>query len=296
MHVAALVGLAHFDEHLTMAPFTVHRLAGPLGATVSGVDLSKELDTDTLAALRDAFVKHQVLVFRDQDLSTEDHLAFGRRFGELDTHPFVHGNAKYPEVIDVVTEADDTVNFGGGWHTDVTFLAEPDLGSILYAVELPPYGGDTLFASQRAAYDALTPTMQQLLNGLRAYHSPAGQYSPGGRSTQSRSIATKESSVAADTIVDHPVVRTHPETGDRSLYVNGAFTTKIVGMSRGESDALLGFLLRHAVNERFTCRVSWEPGTLVMWDNRSVQHYALHDYAGHRRVMRRITVKGDRPQ
>jgi taurine dioxygenase len=277
-------------------PLSIRRLAGPLGATVHGVDLSEDLPAETVAAIRAAFVEHQVLVFRGQDLSSEAHLAFGRRFGELDTHPFVHGNATYPEIIDIVTEADDTVNFGGGWHTDVTFLAEPDLGSILYAVELPPHGGDTLFASQRAAFEALSPTMQQLISGLRAYHSPAGQYSAGGRSTKSRSIATKESDIAADSVVDHPVVRTHPETGHRSLYVNAAFTTKIAGMNRSESDALLGFLFRHAVHERFTCRVSWEPGTLVMWDNRSVQHYALHDYAGHRRVRRRITVRGDRPR
>jgi taurine dioxygenase len=275
--------------------FVARPISGVLGAEIVGLDLREPLDADTATALRAALVEHHVLVFRDQAVTPEQQIAFGRCFGELDTHPFVEGNPDHPEIIDIVTLPDDRFNFGGGWHTDVSFLEEPDLGSILYAVELPPVGGDTLFADQHAAYDALSDTMKSMLDGLVAVHSAERQYGAGGQSTQSSAVATKNADVATRT-VEHPVVRTHPESGRRSLYVNPAFTMRIVGLHRAESDALLRFLYRHAVSERFTCRVRWEPGTMVMWDNRSVQHYALHDYVGHTRRMRRITVKGDRPR
>ena len=269
--------------------------SGALGGEVHNVDLAADLTTETVAAIRTAFLDHHVLVFRDQTLSAEQQMAFGRRFGELDTHPFVEGNPLNREVIDVVTRPDDHANFGGGWHTDVTFLEEPDLGSILYAVELPPVGGDTLFANQHAAYDELSDTMKGVVDPLVGVHSAGPQYGDGGLSTKSKAMTTKRSDQAHET-VGHPVIRTHPETGRKSLYVNGAFTIGIKGMRSDEANALLTFLTQHATSERFTCRVKWEPGSLTMWDNRSVQHYALHDYAGHGRRMRRITIKGDRPR
>ena len=273
--------------------WTKRKLAGSLGVELRGLDV-RSLDDADFARLRAALVEHHVLVIRDQELTPPEQIAFGRRFGELDTHPFVDGSAEFPEVIDIVTEADDKANFGGGWHTDVTFLDKPDLGSILFAVDIPEFGGDTLFANQHAAYDALSETMKGMLDGLTATHSAGRQYGEGGQSTKSKAINTKNVEMASN-VVEHPVVRTHPESGRKGLYVNGAFTGKIRGMRPDESDALLGFLYKHSVREAFTCRVQWEEGTLVMWDNRSVQHHALHDYVGQRRHVRRITVQGDVP-
>ena len=273
----------------------VEPVSGSIGAVVRGVDLSGPLDGAVVAEVRRAFLAHHVLFFDAQDLSPEAQLRFGRYFGALDTHPFVEGMDSHPEIIEIVTEADDRINFGGGWHSDVTFLDEPDLGSILYAIDVPPFGGDTLFANQHAAYEALSDTMQDLLDGLVAQHSAGPQYAEGGYSTLSKSMKTK-SVEQADRVVCHPLVRTHPETGRKALYVNPAFTVGIEGMRPDESAALLRFLFRHAVREPFTCRFRWSPGSVAMWDNRSVQHYALFDYRGHRRHMRRITVQGDRPR
>lgn len=282
------MGLAT-DAGVTFTP-----ISGVVGAEVTGFDLARQLSDDQLLALREGFVRHGVLVFRDQQLSPEAQVAFGRSLGELDFHPFVEMNRDHPEVLDVITVPEDRINFGGGWHCDVTFLPEPDLGSILYAVEVPEFGGDTLFANQAAAYEALSETMKTMLDGLTAVHTAGPQYAEGGLSTTSKAMVTHSAERATES-VEHPVIRTHPESGRKSLYVNQAFTTHIVGLKRPESRALLDFLFGHAVLERFTCRVRWAPGTLVMWDNRTVQHHALFDYVGQRRHMRRITVKGDRP-
>jgi taurine dioxygenase len=270
-------------------------LTANLGAIVEGVDVGSDLDDATIAAVRAAFVDHHVLFFRDQVLTPERQIEFGRRFGELDMHPFVEGMSSHPEVIEIITDPEDSVNFGGGWHTDVTFLKEPDLGSILFAVEVPEYGGDTLFADQHAAYEALSDPMKAFLGGLEARHSAGSQYAEGGYSTRSRSMRTKNPERAGE-VVEHPVIRTHPESGRKGIYVNPAFTTRILGLRPAESETLLSFLFAHSVKEEFTCRFRWEPGSLAMWDNRSVQHYALHDYRGRARRMRRVTIKGDRPR
>lgn len=278
-----------------MSTVTIEPVSGALGAEIGGLDLSQPLDDDTVAALRAALNENHVLFFRDQSLTPAEQIAFGRRFGELGAHPYVQPHPDLPEMLEIVTEPDDRVNFGGGWHSDVTFLEEPDLGSILYAVEVPSVGGDTLFANQHAAYDELSDTMKRMLDGLVAVHSASLQYAGTGYSRQSKAMVTRAEDDAAASAVEHPVVRTHPETGRKALFVNRAHTSHIKGMTKGESKALLEFLYGHAVSERFTCRFRWRAGSMAMWDNRSVQHHALHDYKGERRHVRRITIRGDRP-
>jgi taurine dioxygenase len=275
---------------MSMAGIDVRRVAGALGAEIGGVDLSGPLADGTVAAIRNALVEHQVIFFRDQTLTPEQQLAFGRRFGPLNIHPYVKGMADHPEVMEIIKEPSDRINFGGGWHSDMSFLERPSIGSILYAVQTPDYGGDTLFASQAAAFDALSPGLQKTLEGLSAVHSAGREYAPTGASAQKRgSMQIAEAEGAVGEFV-HPVVKVHPETGRKALYVNPAFTMRIEGWSRRESKALLDYLFEHSRFEAFTCRFSWKPGSVAFWDNRSVWHFALNDYPGQRRHMRRVTV------
>lgn len=268
----------------------IKRLAGALGAEIHGVDLSKPLSDSSFAAIRDAFHDYQVIFFREQTLSPEAHKVFGRRFGPLNIHPYVQGMPEHPEIMEIIKEPQDKLNFGGGWHSDMSFLERPSIGSILYALEVPDYGGDTLFASMTAAYDALSPGLKLTLEGLRAVHSASREYSAGGASASKRSsmaIVEAEGDVGEFT---HPVVKVHPVTGRKALYVNPAFTMKFEGWSARESRALLEYLFQHARYEGFTCRFRWEKGSMAFWDNRSVWHFALNDYPGRRRHMRRVTV------
>ncbi len=271
------------------------RTSGALGTEVSGVDLSQDLSEATIAEIRQAFVEHQVIFFRDQALTPAQQLAFGRRFGPLNIHPYVAGMADYPEVMEVIKEPQDRVNFGGGWHSDMSFLEQPAIGSILYAVELPDYGGDTLFSSQAAAFEALSPGLQATLETLSAVHSAGREYSASGHSAQKRSSMNVAEAEGATGEYVHPVVLVHPESGRKALYVNPAFTMKIAGWSTRESKVLLDFLFDHCRSERFTTRFSWAPGSVAFWDNRSVWHYALNDYPGQRRHMRRVTVDAASP-
>jgi taurine dioxygenase len=268
----------------------IRPVAGALGAEIHGVDLAQDLTDATVAQIRAALVQHQVIFFRGQQLTPAQQVRFGARFGPLNIHPYVAGMAGHPEVMEVVKEPEDRVNFGGGWHSDMSFLEQPAIGSILYAVEVPEHGGDTLFASQARAFEALSPGLQRTLEGLRAVHSAAREYSPQGHSAQKRasmSIAEAEGAVGEFT---HPVVLTHPESGRKALYVNPAFTVRIEGWSARESRPLLDFLFQHCRYEAFSCRFRWEPGSVAFWDNRSVWHFALNDYPGQRRHMRRVTV------
>ena len=268
----------------------IRRLAGALGAEIGGVDLSENLPDRTIAEIRAALVEHQVIFFRDQALTPEQQLAFGRRFGPLNVHPYVKGMDGHPEIMEIVKEPTDKINFGGGWHSDMSFLERPSIGSILYAVETPEWGGDTLFASQVAAYEALTPAFRAMLEPLRCVHSANKEYSAQGASAQKRgSMQVSEAEGLAGEFV-HPLVLTHPESGRKALYVNPAFTIRIEGWSRRESKALLDFLFEHSHYEPFTCRFNWRPGSVAFWDNRQVWHFALNDYPGQRRHMRRVTV------
>lgn len=268
----------------------VRRLAGALGAEIEGVDLARDLDEETIGEIRQAFLDHQVIFFRGQTLTPERHKAFGRRFGKLNIHPYVKGMDGHPEVMEIIKEPDERINFGGGWHSDMSFLEAPSIGSILYALEVPAFGGDTLFASQVAAYEALSPGLKRTLEGLNAIHSSAREYSASGHSAQKRqSMQIAE----ADGFVGeyaHPVVKVHPETGRKALYVNPAFTMKFEGWTSRESKPLLDYLFAHCRYEGFTCRFRWEKGSVAFWDNRAVWHFALNDYHGQRRHMRRVTV------
>lgn len=276
---------------------TIRPLSGHLGAEIAGVDLA-HLDDTTFADIHQAFLGHAVLVFRDQSLRHEDQIAFGRRFGDLDIHPIAVGLEAYPEIIRVLKPAGERASFGTSWHTDNTFFECPSMASVLYGVTLPPYGGDTLWASMEKAYETLSPAMKKVVDDLVGVHSASRAYDPAVTGTskyEGRSAITYKYSEVIHEEVEHPVIRTHPETGRKCIFVNPMFTLRIVGMSRSESDAILGFLHAHATRPEFTCRLSWQPGTVALWDNRCTQHYAIDDYEGFERLMYRVSVSGDRP-
>lgn len=279
----------------------VQPLGGALGAEIFGVDLSQPLDDDTFAEIHRAFLDHLVIFFRDQDITPEQQIDFGRRFGEFHIHPFVSGTLDgHSEIIVVQKKPQDRLNFGGAWHSDVTFEKAPPLGSILYALDVPDYGGDTLFANMYLAYDMLSDAMKDLLDGLYAVHSARPIYGKDGAyagdnyktGMQGTGVFTDN---AANQSQEHPVVRTHPETGRKGLFVNSSFVTHFRGMSERESKPLLDFLCQHSVTEDFTCRFRWRKGSIAFWDNRCAQHYALNDYPGQSRLMHRLTINGDRP-
>ncbi len=272
----------------------VSRVAGALGAEVRGVDLAHALDDDQVAALRDAWHEYLVLFFRDQDLTPAQLMAFARRIGRPVEYPFVKGIEGYPEIIEVKKLAHETVNFGGIWHSDTTYLAEPPMASMLLARETPPFGGDTLFANMYLAYETLSEGMRRMLDSLRAVSSSAKADVSRTREDRIKSDGRAES--REEYVAEHPVVRTHPETGRKALYVNVAHTVRFADMTEAESAPLLAYLFEHQVRPEHTCRFVWRPGSIALWDNRCTQHNPVNDYHGHLRVMHRITLAGDRPR
>jgi taurine dioxygenase len=277
-----------------MAKLDIRRIAGALGAEIHGVALDRELDAETVAALRQALLDHLVIFFRDQMLSPERFLALARRFGEPIEYPFVRGIDGFPEIIQVAKLEHETVNFGGIWHSDTTYLETPPMGTMLVAREVPPVGGDTLFANQYLAYEALSDGMKKLLGGLCAVNSSAKASTTRTREDRIKSDPSRRAN--DDFIAEHPVVRTHPETGRKALYVNVGHTVRFSGMTEEESAPLLDYLFRHHPRPEFTCRFSWRAGSLAFWDNRAAQHNPINDYHGYRRVMHRITLAGDKPR
>ncbi len=280
-------------NEIVVRPVTPH-----CGADVTGADLSAPTD-DVMTVLRDALAAHSVLFVRDQDLSPDAQVALTREFGDVLRVPYIQHMDDHPDVIAVLKEADEKriSTFGGTWHSDFSFLEEPPSLTLLHAVELPLVGGDTLWSSQYAAYDALSPGMQRLLDPLRAVQTawPHGTRGPGPNAAVSRSVVMTRNDPDADREVLHPVVRVHPVTGRKALFVNPVYTQWFEGMTEAESKPLLQFLFEHATQPEFTCRLHWTPGTLAIWDNRSLLHLAINDYDGSRRLLHRTTVAGDRP-
>jgi taurine dioxygenase len=271
----------------------IEPLAPALGAEISGVDLTKPLPAGIVEAIKQAFVDYGVIFFRDQHLTPEQHIDFARHFGPINVNRFFRAVDGYPMIAEVRKEAQHKKNIGGDWHTDHSYDEVPALGSVLLAHEVPKAGGDTVFASMYAAYDALSDGLKETLGRLRAVHSSRHVFGYQGRTRATDDLATRIGN--PDLAVQdaaHPVVIRHPESGRPALYVNPGFTLRFDGWTDEESRPLLDYLYRHAVRPEFLCRFRWEPGSIAFWDNRATWHYAVNDYQGQRRLMHRITLEG----
>ena len=278
-------------EALERTPYrciTVRPLSPTIGAEIGGIDLSEALEAETFAEIERAHLDYKALFFRDQDITTDAHLAFARRFGDLEDHPFLPAKEGYGKVVRFAKDK-DVKGAENVWHSDVSWRVKPSLGSVLRAVEVPRVGGDTLFSDMVAAYEGLDDDLKAKLDGMRALHDFTHTF---GRGLDPETLAQKQKEFPA---VEHPVVRTHPVTGQKALYVNAVFTSYIVGLGRAESDRLLDYLYRQTAVPEYQCRFHWEKNSIAFWDNRSVQHYASSDYWPQRRVMERVTIIGDRP-
>ena len=278
---------------MSVDPIRVVPHSSALGAVISGVDLSAPLSDAAFSVIRQAYQDHGVIFFHEQRLSPEQHIAFAQRFAPVEINRFFKAVPGYPEIAEVRKEPEQRSNIGGGWHTDHSYDVEPAMGSLLLAREVPPQGGDTLFANMNKAFEALSPSLQRTLEGLRAVHSTRHVFGAGAGYAKALDIGDRiGNQAAAVQDVVHPVVIRHPESGRPTLYVNPAFTVGFDGWTQAESEPLLKFLYQHASKPEFACRFQWGEGSLAFWDNRATWHYAMNDYHGHRRVMHRITVKG----
>lgn len=274
----------------------VKPVTGSLGAEITGVDL-RDISNAAFDKICAAFYEHSVLIFRDQDFTHEQQIAFARRFGELEIHPIVNGMDDHPEMIKMLKPAGQSASFGVGWHTDNSFFENPSMGSVVYSHIVPPQGGDTLFASQYVAYERLSDGMKRMLGNLNAVHSAKYAYTSATAEEKyagKTAITYKRSDSVYDEVV-HPVVRTHPVTGRKALYVNPMFTIRFEDMSEEESKPLLTYLFEHCTRPEFGCRVPWDTRMVAMWDNRCVQHYAVDDYVDYERLLYRVTVNGEKP-
>lgn len=277
---------------------TIRGLSGALGAEVRGLDLGRPLSGREGEELLEAFYRYGVLCIRDQKLTREAQVAFAQLFGTPDVHPIAKGMEAYPEVIRVLKPAGEQAFFGTSWHTDNSFFEKPSAVTILYGEVIPSVGGDTVYASMERAWEMLSEPLRHFLEPLRAIHSAREAFDPrttGDAKYKGEAAIQYTYSDAIYEETEHPVVRTHPVTGRKSLYVNPMFTQQIVGLSKAESDGLLAMLYDVSTRPELTCRVRWEPGTVTVWDNRWLQHYAIDDYADAERLMYRVTIEGERP-
>jgi taurine dioxygenase len=268
--------------------------AGALGAEIVGVDLGRHLDKGVVAEIRQLWLDHLVIFFRDQTLPPDRLLAFARCLGEVVEYPFIKGIEGFPEITPVLKLEHEKVNFGGLWHSDTAYLERPPMGTMLVAREVPPAGGDTLFANMYLAYETLSEGMKRLLQGLIGVNSSAKASAT--RTREDRMRGDARSDARSEYIAEHPVVRTHPETGRKALYVNSGHTLRFKDMTEAESAPILNYLFDHLTRPEFTCRFRWQPGSLALWDNRCTQHNPINDYHGFRRLMHRVTLAGDEPR
>ena len=276
----------------------VEKIAGSLGAEVSGVDLSQELPDEVIAEIRQALLDNLVIFFRDQTMTPAQQLAFARRWGEIHLHPYMQGLHDYPEILEIVKTPADKKNFGGSWHSDQMFTAKPAMGTMLYGKVIPSAGGDTLWTNQYLAYESLSEGMRRMLDPLKAV-SKGDNFSSHDGKTRKEYYADKISMKVRDpgstqTVTTHPLVRTHPETGRKALFIGG-HVHKFEDMTEQESRPLIDFLMQHSTRPEFTCRFRWKSGSVAFWDNRCTQHFAINDYPAETRIMHRVTICGDTP-
>lgn len=272
--------------------FDVHPIAGALGAELHGVNLCEDLSSETYSEIRRLLVKHQVIFFRDQDISRAQHKALAESFGPVQTHPAYDTVPGYPEITILESTAEKPSKIEV-WHSDMTFRKHPPLGSVLRSKICPPEGGDTLWSSMTAAYNGLSKSMQGFLSNLEAEHDFSFGFKeslaePGGRERLAQAVADNPP-------VSHPVIRIHPESGKKVIFVNALFTTKILGLTANESSEILSFLYGHVITPEFTCRFHWRPNSIAIWDNRSTQHKPINDYFPAHRLLERVAIDGDKP-
>jgi len=265
-------------------PF-VERFSAPIGASIHDIDLTS-LSAEDINLVNQALIDHQVVFFRDQSLTPELLHRLGQQLGTPVPYPYVEGLPGYPEIVEVIKKPEDTINFGGVWHSDTAYLPQPAKAAILYGVEIPDRGGDTMFTNMYLVYESLSPGMQRYLKRLNAVND----------ADNDAIAATRPDGTRKGLVAEHPVIRRHPDTGRPLLFVNRAHTTRFCGMTREESRNLLEFLFDRIEQPEFSCRFSWAPGSVAFWDNRACQHYPINDYQGYQRRMLRISLAGDTPQ